>query len=178
MTSTDTTTNAAAAPAETELQKIENAIEVGWADVVAFFEKVEGDLASLLNLVATGAPVVLADVQAAASAVAGKASVINAAATAMGSVMTSLAPSSATTVQKLLDDVNTGVADATALSASLSGNASVNDPAIVTKTVQVIGAVNTLSQLAGVAGAALTAAVQASPTATSVVSPPSLSTGA
>ena len=76
MTSTNTTATVpattpatAAAPAETELQKIEDAIKIGWADVVAFFEKAEGDLAGLLNAVATGAPVLLADVQAAAGRV-------------------------------------------------------------------------------------------------------------
>lgn len=165
MTSTDTTTTA-----PTELQQIEAALSADWANIVAFFKQAEADLADFLTAVATGAPVVIADVQSAANAVAGKVSVINAAVAAASTLAATVAPNN-TTVQKLLNDVNAGVADAAALSNALQNGTSTSDPTIVTQAVTAINAVNTLSQLASVAAAALTTAVAASPTATQAVSP-------
>ena len=162
----------ATASALTGFAAFEATLSADWQAFLAFIKNEEAKIGAVLNAIAAGEPVLLADVQAAAGAIAGKVSTISAAAASLGSVATTLDPASATTVNKLLDDTNVALADAAALSTALSSGASASDPEIVTKTVSVIGAVNTLSQLAGAAGAALTAAVQSAPGATTVVSPP------
>jgi hypothetical protein len=167
-----TTTTTASAPATPNLfQKIGAALSSDWSKFVAFLEQAEQNAGTFMTDVANGVEIGLERLQQAASYINGKAAAITAGATALSNAVAQIpGASSDSSVQKLLADINVGVNDAVAAAADMTnGTTAPNDPTIVTKAVQTIGAVQQLQVLLGTAGAAVSALTNNSSTATSAV---------
>ena len=155
---------------------IQAALTADWAKFVAFIEVAEQDAASFLSDVATGAEIAIEDIEAAASYVAGKLSTITATTTALAGAAAIIAPGNVT-VQKVIADLQTGANDVAALSNALTTGTSTGDPAVVTKAVSTINAVNTLAGIAAQASSSLALLANQSATATQAVSQPTPNEG-
>ena len=167
MTSTDTTTTAAT----NIFQTIENALSADWAKVAAVFQEAEQFASIFLAKVASGAEIIIADIEAAASYVAGNLTVINAGIASAASLANVIAPNNAT-VQKAVSDLQTAAQDVADLHAALTSGSSASDPAIVTSTVTAINSINQLSTLATSVSQSLGMLAANSPSATQAVSTP------
>lgn len=140
---TDPTQGQQAAP--NIFQQIENTLSADWAKVTAIFQEAEAFAADFLGKVAAGAEIVIADIEKAASYVAGNLTVINAQLGAVGALASVVAPNNAT-VQKVLSDVSTAVQDVADLHNALTSGSSSGDPTIVTQAVTAINSVNQIAQ--------------------------------
>ena len=147
-----------------------------WAKIVSFFTAAEGDIGSFLTDVATGAEIVIEDIESVGEYVAAHLGIITSTIATVGTLANTVAPNNVS-VQKVMADLQTGANDVAALSNSLTSGASANDPAVVTTAVTAINAVKTLSGLASQAGATLSQLAGATPAATQSVSPPTPNQG-
>lgn len=150
------------------LSQIEATLSADWQAFIAFINQAELDVVAFLTKVADGAEVVIADIEGAASYVAGHLSTINGTIAAVGTLANTVAPNNPV-VSKVLNDLTTGAQDVADLHNALTSGSSANDPAIVTTAVTAINAVQQLSQLVSNASGTLTTLVQNSPTATQAV---------
>ena len=167
------TTQAAATPAPAPatsniLKQIENALSSDWAKVSSVFQEAEQFAADFLGKVASGAEILIADIESAASYIAGNLTVINAGITSAASLANVIAPNNAT-VQKAVADLQTTAQDVADLHTALTTGSSSGDPAIVTSAVTAINAVNQLSTLATSVSQSLGTLAANSPTATQAV---------
>lgn len=156
------------------LSQIEATLSADWQKFVAFIDLVEQDAVDFLSKVVAGEQVLIADIESAASYVAGNLSTINTGINAVGSLAAVVAPNNPT-ISKVLTDLSTGAQDVADLHNALTSGSSASDPAIVTKAVTAINAVKQLNQLVSNVSGTLTTLVQNSPTATQAVtagSPP------
>ena len=151
-------------------QEIEAQLSAEWAGAASFLKAAEADVGAFLSKVASGAEIVITDIESIGQYVAGHLTVINSAISSLSSVAAVVAPNNAT-VAKAVADLSTAATDVAALSNSLTSGTTSGDPAVVTTAVSAIGAVQQLAQLASTAGNSLTALAAASPTATQAVSP-------
>jgi hypothetical protein len=164
MTNTDTTVTAT----NSALQSFESVIAADFAGAVSFFQTAFQDVGAFLSKVASGAEVVITDIESMASYIGAHLGVIQASIASFGALAGVVAPGNAT-VSKVIADLNTGAADVAALSNALSNGSSASDPTVVTSTVTAIHAVQQLSQIVSNAGATLTAMAMNSPTATQAI---------
>lgn len=142
-----------------------------WSDVVAFFQTAEADVAKFLGDVASGAEILIEDIEDVAAYVEAHLGIITSTITTLGTLAATVAPNN-TTVTKVLTDLQTAATDTAALSTSLTSGTASSIPQVTT-AVTAINSVNTLASLAAQASTALGQIVAASPSATQVVSPAS-----
>lgn len=140
--------------------------------ILAWFQTAEQDVGNFLVKVAQGAEVVISEIESIASYVETHLGIIQTGIAAVTTVAAGVAPGNPT-VQKVLDDLNTGFNDVAALSQGLNGGSTANDPAIVTTAVNTINAVKQLNVLVSQAGSQLTTLVANQPGATQAVTPAS-----
>lgn len=151
-------------------------LSADWQKVVAIFQQGEQDVAKFLTAVATGAEVLIEDVEAVADYVAAHLGIITSTLSTLSTVASVVAPGNIT-VQKVLTDLQTAANDTATLSTSLASGTTTGDPAVVTTAVTAINSVNTLAGIAAQAGAALSQIAAASPNATQSVSQPTPNAG-
>jgi ABC-type transporter Mla subunit MlaD len=147
-----------------------------WSDVVAFFQNAEADVAKFLGDVASGAEILIEDIEDVAAYVEAHLGIITSTITTLGTLANTVAPNNAT-VTKVLTDLQTAATDTATLSASLSSGSTAGDPAVVTTAVTAINSVNTLAGIAAQASTALGQIVAATPTATQAISQPTPNEG-
>jgi hypothetical protein len=153
------------------LASIEAGLATDWSKVVAFLSQAEAGAMNFLQTVATGGPILVADIEGIASAIAGKLGIVNATIAAVGAVATSIAPGNAN-VAKVIADLQAGANDVAALHASLTSGDTTGDDKVVATAVATVNAVNQVSVLAAQAAAILAQATAAAPAATQAVSQP------
>ena len=158
------------------LATLEATIETDWAKVVSFLKVAEGDVISFLGKVASGAEILVEDIEAAAQYVIANLSTINATVATVASAANVIAPGNAT-VAKVVADLQTGVNDVGLLAQSLQTGNTTGDPAVVTTAVNAVAAVKQLGSLASTASGTLAQLANASTTATQSVSPPTPNEG-
>lgn len=154
----------------TTLQDIEIALSADWQKAVAFFKTAEQDVATFLSKVATGAELLVSDIEAAAQYVVGHLSVINTTVATISAAASTIAPGNAT-VAKVVSDLQTAASDTASLAQGIVSGSTANSSTAVTDTVAAINSVQTLAGLASQASASLSQLANASPTATQSVSP-------
>ena len=176
MTSTDTTTTAAASSTNI-VTEIQNALDAEFAKVVTFFQGITQKEIAFLTALAQGVEVGIADIQAIAQGSLSKLSIAGTVVNEATAAAAIIAPGNAS-VTKVLSDLQTGVADATAMATAISSNtAPAGSGPVVSDAVNVLNAANTLSQLASQVSATLGTLAAASPAAAQVTSPPTPNEG-
>lgn len=153
----------------TTLTDIESALSADWQKAVAFFQGAEANIATFLSKVASGAEILIADVEEAAQYVIGHLSVINATVAGVSAAVAAVAPGNPI-AQKVVTDLQTAASDTAQLAQGIvAGQSSAQS---VTATLTAINSVQQLAGLAASASASISQLTSASPTATQVVSPP------
>lgn len=151
-------------------QQIQSALSADWAKVSVVFQEAEKFAADFLGKVASGAEIIVADIENAASYIAGNLTVINAGITSAASLANVIAPNN-TTVQKAVADLQTAAQDVADLHTSLTTGQTAGNPDVVNQAVTAINAVNQLSTLATSVSQSLGTLASNSSTATQTVTP-------
>lgn len=136
---------------------------------VTWFQEGEQELGAFLSKVASGAQIVIADIEAVGQYIAAHLGVITSGIASLSTVAAAVAPNNVS-VQKVLADLNTGAQDVAALSSALSSGSTAGDSTVVTTAVTAINAVKQLSGLVAQAGTTLTTLTANSATATQALS--------
>lgn len=159
----------------TTLTNIEASLSADWQKAVSFFQVAEQGVATFLSKVATGAEILVEDIQAVAQYVTAHLGIINTTVSAISLAAQTIAPNNAS-VAKVISDLQTGTTDVANLAAAVTaGAAPSGSSTVVQDAVTTVNAVKTLSSLASQASATLATLTASSPTATTAVSAASAS---
>jgi hypothetical protein len=137
---------------------------------IAFLKGAETSVAAFLSKVASGATILVEDVEAVAEWVGAHISIINSTLATLGTVAAVVAPGNAT-VAKTLSDLNEAANDVAGLSTALSTGSTAGQPSAVSTAVTAINAVNQLSALASAASQTLTTLASNTAAATAAAAP-------
>ena len=157
----------------TVIQEIEAALEADWAKIVAFFNQEEQKLATFLTNVAQGAQILETDIQSVMQTVLGKLSTINGIISAAAGAAAAIAPGESKVIAGLVSAATGALSEVGTVATSIAnGTPPSGQNAVVSDTVAVINALPTVATLAQQLSQQVSQLVQASPTATQTISPP------